>query len=108
MESRVRPRVGLRIALTVLWTIVLVAGATLGVLLAAPGLAESVQRGLTTTVALTGVAAAVAVGMILIGLWGIASSHRHLQLAMDLIAESDRARKEAIQLEGSRLQRPPR
>lgn len=100
------PRVGLRVFLTVFWTIVLAAGLTIGVLLAAPGAASQLQGALTATIAATSVAAALAVGMILVGLWGIASSHRSLRHSVEIIAEVDRARRETIQLESSRFQHP--
>ncbi|OGS60270.1 MAG: hypothetical protein A3K59_10380 [Euryarchaeota archaeon RBG_19FT_COMBO_69_17] len=108
MASASNARVGVRIALTVLWTFVLIAGLTVSVLLAAPGIASAVQGALTATLASTGVAAAVAVGMVLLGLWGIASNHRNLKHAVALIAEVDRARKETIQLESTRYMQQPK
>lgn len=105
---RPQPRVGPRIALTVFWTIIFIAGVTVGVLLAAPGLTDAVQQGLTATLASTSVAAAVAVGMILVGLWGIAASHRNLKHAVDLLTEVDRARRETIELDNPRYLQPPR
>ncbi|HKZ98403.1 MAG TPA: hypothetical protein VJ326_02255 [Thermoplasmata archaeon] len=102
MASAGNPRVGLRVLLTVFWTIILVAGLTVGVLLAAAGAASRIEAALTATIEATSVAAALAVGMVLIGLWGIASSHKSLRHSVELIAEVDRARRETIQLESSR------
>jgi hypothetical protein len=104
MAAAGNARVGRRVVLTVFWTIILVGGLTIGVLLAAPGAASRVQEALTATLAATSIAAALSVGMILVGLWGIASSLRNLRHSVELIAEVDRARRETIQLEGSRYQ----
>lgn len=101
-------RVGLRVGFIAFWTIVFVGGLTVAVLLAAPGAASAIQGALTATLASTGIAAAIAVGMILLGLWGIASSHRNLKHSVDLIAEVDRARKETIQLESTRYMQHPK
>lgn len=106
MASPAKPRVGLRVALIVFWTIVLAAGLTVGVLLAAPGAAAAVQGALTATLEWRSVAAAIAVSMILLGLWGIASSRKSLQHTVELITEVDRARKETIQLESARYPEP--
>ena len=102
-SSGAKARVGVHIALTVLWTVVVLAGLTVGVLLAAQGIAAAFQGALTATLASTGVAAALSVGLILLGLWGIASSAKSLRHSVELIAEVDRARKETIQLESTRF-----
>lgn len=107
-SSSDQARIGLRIALTIFWTIVLVAGLTIGVLLAAQGVADAVRTALTATVAATGIAAAVAVGMILVGLWGIASNHRNLKHAVELISAAGRARMETMQVESMRSMEPPK
>lgn len=108
MAAPAKARVGLRIWLTAFWTLVLAAGLTLGVLLAAPGFASTLQGALTATLEATSVAVAIAVGMILLGLWGIASNQKSLKHSVELIAEVDRARKETIQLESSRFTQYPK
>lgn len=100
--------VGLRVSLTVVWTIVLIVGLAIGLLVSVPGLAEATQRAMTSTIESTSVSLAVAVGLVLLGLWGIASSHRNLSHSVDIIAEVDRARKETIQLESTRYMQPPK
>jgi|GEM_PF-2905006 len=106
--SSARAKVALRVGLIVFWTIVFIAGVTVAVLLLAPGFAQSVQSALTATLASTGFAAALAVGMVFAGLWGIAASHRNLKHAVELIAEVDRARKETIQLDSIRYVEEPK
>src|SRR6058998_1067988 len=73
-------RVGRRIILTVLWTMLLIVGFTIGLLVLVPGIQESIQR----------VSGAVAGGAFA------------LSIAVALIAQVDRARKETIQLESTR------
>jgi len=100
-------RVGRRVAMSVLWTVILVVGVALGLLVGVPGLADLVQRASASTTEARTLVVAVAVAMILSGLWGIAASHRNLRHSVDLIAEVDRARTETIALESTRyLQRP--
>ena len=100
-------RVGRRVALTVFWTVVLVVGLALGLLVGLPQLADLVQQASASTTAARTLVVAVAVAMILSGLWGIGASHRNLKHSLDLIAEVDRARTETIALESTRyLQRP--
>lgn len=100
-------RVGKRVALTVFWTVILVVGLGLGLLVGLPGLAGLVQQASESTTGAKTLAVAVAVAMVLSGLWGIGASHRNLRHSVDLIAEVDRARTETIALESSRyLQRP--
>jgi len=98
----VRARVGRRVALTVLWTIVFILGLAIGLLILVPGLADLVQQASASTLEAKSLAAAVSVAMVLVGLWGISASHRNLRHSVDLIAEVDRARKETIQLESTR------
>lgn len=97
-----KARVGRRIAMTVLWTIILVVGVALGLLVGVPGLADLVQRASVSTTEARTLVVAVAVAMILSGFWGIAASHRNLKHSVDLIAEVDRARTETIALESTR------
>jgi len=100
--------VGLRITLTVFWTFVFLVGLAIGLLLSVPGFADAVQRVFTSTIESTSVSLALAVGLVLLGLWGIASSHRNLRHSVDVIAEVDRARKETIQLESTRYMQQPK
>jgi len=93
--------VGRRIVLAVLWTMLLIVGITVAVLVTVPGIREAIQAASETVSGQT-FALAAAVALILLGLWGIASSNRNLKHAVDLIAEVDRARKETIQLESTR------
>ncbi len=94
-------RVGRRIVLTVLWTMLLISGITIGVLVTVPGISDAIQRASGTVAGFT-FALAIAVALIMLGLWGIAANNRNLKHAVDLIAEVDRARKETIQLESTR------
>lgn len=93
--------VGRRIILTVLWTMLLIVGITIGVLVTVPGVRDAIQRA-SETVAGQTFALAAAVALVMLGLWGIAANNRNLEHAVDLIAEVDRARKETIQLESTR------
>jgi len=101
-------RVGRRVAMSVLWTVILVVGVALGLLVGVPGLADLVQRASASTTEARTLVVAVAVAMILSGLWGIAASHRNLRHSVDLIAEVDRARTETIALESTRYMQRPR
>ncbi len=93
--------------MSVLWTVIFVVGVALALLVGVPGLADLVQRASVSTTEARTLVVAVAVAMILSGLWGIAASHRNLRHSVDLIAEVDRARTETIALESTRyLQRP--
>jgi uncharacterized protein YacL len=99
------PRVGVRVVLIVLWTVVLVLGIGVAVLESVPNLSDLVQGASQATVAAKSGAVAAAVAMILIGLWGITAVNRAMKHTLGLLAEVDRARKETIQLESSRLSR---
>jgi len=101
-------RVGRRVALTVFWTVVLVVGVALALLVGLPGLADLVQRASASTTEAKTLVVAVAVAMVLSGLWGIGASHRNLRHSVDLIAEVDRARTETIALESTRYMQRPR
>jgi len=93
--------VGRRVALTVFWTIVFIIGLTIGVLVTVPNIREAVQAASSTLAAQT-FALSLAVAMVLLGLWGIAGSHRNLRHAVDLISEVDRARMDTIQVDATR------
>ncbi len=93
--------VGRRIVLTVLWTMLLIVGITIGVLVTVPGVNAAIQQA-SDNVAGKTFASAAAVALVMLGLWGIAANNRNLKHAVDLIAEVDRARKETIQLESTR------
>jgi uncharacterized membrane-anchored protein len=95
-------RVGRRILLTVFWTIVFVVGLGIAVLISVPDLASLIQQASISTAVSRTLLVAASVALVLIGLWGISSSHRNLRHAVNLIAEVDRARKETIQLETTR------
>ena len=94
-------RVGRRIVLTVLWTMLLIVGVTIGLLVLVPGIQDSIQNA-SRAVAGGAFALAIAVALIMLGLWGISANNRNLKHAVDLIAQVDRARKETIQLESTR------
>ncbi len=94
--------VGRRILLTVFWTIVFVVGLGIAVLISFQDLASLIAQASESTVVSRTLLVAASVALVLIGLWGISSSHRNLRHAVDLIAEVDRARKETIQLETTR------
>lgn len=94
--------VGRRILLTVFWTIVFVVGLGIAILISVPDLASLIAQASESTVVSRTLLVAASVALVLIGLWGISSSHRNLRHAVDLIAEVDRARKETIQLETTR------
>jgi len=94
--------VGRRVLLTVLWTIIFVVGLGIAVLISVPDLASLIEQASVSTVVSRTLLVAASVALVIIGLWGISSSHRNLRHAVDLIAEVDRARKETIQLETTR------
>lgn len=97
-----RAHVGRRVTLIVFWTVVFVVGLAIGLLISFSDLASLVQRASQSTVESRTLYVAVAVAMVLLGLWGISASHRELRHSVDLIAEVDRARTETIQLESTR------
>jgi hypothetical protein len=94
-------RVGRRIILTSFWTMLLIVGVTIGVLVFVPGIQDAIQRA-SGAVAGGAFAPSIAVALVLLGLWGITATNRNLKHSVDLIAEADRARKETIQLESTR------
>ncbi len=93
---------GRSVVLTVLWTILLILGLTIGILVTVRGIRDAIQ---TASENLSGqtFALSAAVALVLLGLWGITANNRNLKHAIDLIAEVDRARKETIQLESTRI-----
>ncbi|HEY7588151.1 MAG TPA: hypothetical protein VIB49_05330 [Thermoplasmata archaeon] len=97
-----KAHVGRRVALTVLWTIVLVLGLAIGVLIAVPGLADLVAQASASTFESKTIFVAVSVAMMLLGLWGISASHKDLKYNVDLLAQIDEARRQTIQLESTR------
>jgi hypothetical protein len=101
-------RVGRRLALTVFWTVVLVLGFGLALLVGVPQLATLVQRASEWGTDARTLVVGVAVAMILSGLWGIGASHRNLRHSVDLMSEVDRARTETIALETTRYAQRPK
>src|SRR3989442_14803070 len=94
-------RVGRRIVLTVLWTMLLIVGVTIGLLVLVPGIQDSIQRA-SGAVAGGGFALSIAVALILLGLWGISPNNPNPKHAGGLIAQGGRAPQETIQLERTR------
>ncbi len=94
-------RVGRRIGLTVFWTMLLIVGITIGVLVSVPGIQDAIQKA-SGAVAGGAFAPSIAVILVMLGLWGITANNRNLKHAVDMIAEVDRARKETMQLETTR------
>src|SRR5574340_716278 len=103
-----RARVGWRVMLTVLWTIIFVVGLGIGVLTMIPDLARLIAQASGWTIEAKTPLVAASVALVLIGLWGISSSHRNLKHAVDLASEVDRARTETIQLESTRFMSKPK
>ncbi len=101
MPLSTEARVGRRIVLTVLWTMLLIVGTTIGVLVLVPGIQEAIQKA-SQSVSGGAFALSAAVALVMLGLWGIAANNRNLKHAVDLVSEVDRARKETIQLESTR------
>lgn len=94
--------VGRRIALTVVWTVILILGLGIALLIAVPGLADLVQQASASTFEFKTISVAVSVAMMLLGLWGISASHRSLRYSVDLLARIDEARRQTIELEATR------
>lgn len=94
--------VGRRVALVVFWTVVFVVGLAIGLLISLPDLTSLVEQASKSTLESRTLYVAVAMAMVLLGLWGISASHKELRHSVDLIAEVDRARTETIQLESTR------
>src|SRR5256885_9343073 len=90
-------RVGRRVVLTVLWTMLLIVGVTIGLLVLVPGIQDSIQRA-SGAVAGGAFALSIAGALILLGLWGISPNNRNLKHPAALIAQVDRAPQSTIQL----------
>ena len=97
-----------RVILIVFWTFILIAGVAVAVIVSVPNLADLLAGASQATLGAKTAAAAAAVAMFLIGLWGITSSHRAMTHALQMAAEVDRARKETIQLETARITQFPK
>jgi len=91
-----------RVLLIVFWTVVLILGAALAIIVSVPNLADLLAGASQATLGAKSAAVAAAVAMFLLGLWGITASHRAMTHALEMAAEVDRARKETIQLETAR------
>src|SRR5256886_12363565 len=83
-------RVAQRVALTVIWTVIFVAGLGLGLLVGLPGLTALVQRGSESTTEAKTLVVAVAVAMFLSGFEGAAAKHRILELSVNVICPGHR------------------
>src|SRR3989449_2156809 len=83
-------RVGRRIVLTVLWTMLLIVGVTIGLLVLVPGIQDSIQRA-SGAVAGGAFAPSIAAALILLGLSGISADNPNLNHTGDLITLVDRA-----------------
>ena len=108
MPSTGPQRVTFRVFLIVFWTIVLVIGAGVAVVVSVPNLSDLLAGASQATLGAKSAAVAAAVALFLFGLWGITSSHRGLKHTVEILAEVDRARKETIALESSRVSQYPK
>jgi len=72
------------------------------VIISVPNLADLFAGASQATLGAKSAAAAAAVALFLLGLWGITSSHRAMKHTIEMLSEVDRARKETIQLETAR------
>src|SRR2546426_12654155 len=89
-------RVGRRIVLTVLWTMLLIVGVTIGVLVLVRGVQDAIQKA-SLAVAGGAFAPSIAGALIMLGLRGRTANKRKRKHAVDLIAGVDRARTETAQ-----------
>ena len=71
-------------------------------IISVPNLADLFAGASQATLGAKSAAAAAAVALFLLGLWGITSSHRAMKHTIEMLSEVDRARKETIQLETAR------
>src|SRR2546427_9500625 len=94
-------RVGRRIVLTVLWTMLLIVGVTIGLLVLVPGIQDSIQRA-SGAVAGGAFALPVAVAPLLLGLRGVSANNRTLHHAVALIRQVVLGPQGTIQLERTR------
>src|SRR2546430_9491096 len=102
MTASSQAHVGKRIVLTVLWTILLIVGLTIGILALVPNVQTAIQNA-SGAEAGGAVAPSIAVALVLLGLWGIAADNRNLKHAGDIISEADRAPEETIPLQRTRV-----
>jgi hypothetical protein len=105
---RSQMRVGRRLAMAVIWTVILVVGLGLGLLVGLPQLTQLVKQGSESATELRTGLVAVAVAMVLSGLWGIAGSYRNFRHSVDLIMEVDRARSETVAYDPTRYTDRPK
>lgn len=97
-----------RVILIVFWTLLLIGGVTVAVIISVPNLADLFAGASQATLGAKSAAAAAAVALFLLGLWGITSSHRAMKHTIEMLSEVDRARKETIQLETTRFTQYPK
>ena len=97
-----------RVILIVFWTLLLIGGVTIAVIISVPNLADLFAGASQATLGAKSAAAAAAVALFLLGLWGITSSHRAMKHTIEMLSEVDRARKETIQLETTRFTQYPK
>jgi len=100
--------VTVRVILIVFWTLLLIGGVTVAVIISVPNLADLFAGASQATLGAKSAAAAAAVALFLLGLWGITSSHRAMKHTIEMLSEVDRARKETIQLETTRFTQYPK
>ena len=108
MPSSGPPRVTLRVLFIAFWTVVLVLGVGVAIVVSVPNLSTLLAGASQATLEARSAAVASAVALFLLGLWGITSSHRALKHTVEMLAEVDRARKETIALESSRITQFPK
>src|SRR3989475_10895233 len=94
-------RVGRRIVLTVFWTMLLIVGVTIGLLVLVPGIQDSIRRA-SDAVAGGAVALSVGVALLMLGLAGISTHNPNLKHAVELIAPVGRGREETMQPQSTR------
>src|SRR2546427_2370935 len=95
-------RVGRRIVLTVLWTMLLIVGVTIGLLVLVPGIQDSIQRA-SGAVAGGGIPLSIRAGLSLLRASRLPPHKSNLKCELDLHAQADRGRQETHQHEGTQL-----
>src|SRR2546422_11424730 len=88
-------RVGRRIVLTVLWTMLLIVGVTIGLLVRVPGIQDSIQRA-SGAVAGGAFGLRFSVAPRLLGFWGGFAHNPNLQARVELITPLDLARQPTV------------
>src|SRR2546430_14823276 len=101
MPASSEAHVGKRIVLTVLWTILLIVGLTIGILALVPNVQTAIQNA-SRAVAGGAVAPSIAAALVLPGLWGLPANHRNLKHAGAIISRADRPRQETLPPERTR------